>query len=97
MAFVLLNRHNNIFKDVYREFGILEVFVGCLMKYNGFLQKQIDVESDPYDVQLTTEDEIDKGKYLAFFLKNFIHKIHIPIDLTLIFFSMNRRSARDFR
>lgn len=70
-------RHNNIFKDVYREVGILEVFVGCLMKYNGFLQKHIDVESDPYDVLLTTEEEIENGKY-AF------HQIIIVIKSRLI-------------
>lgn len=55
-------RHNNIFKDVYREVGILEVFVGCLMKYSGYLQKHVDVESDPYDLELTSEEEIQNGK-----------------------------------
>ncbi|ALC38357.1 bchs [Drosophila busckii] len=31
----LLNilRHNNVFKDVYREVGILEIFVSCLKRY----------------------------------------------------------------
>lgn len=57
-----LHRHNNIFKDVYREVGILEVFVGCLMNYSGFLQKRVNVESDPYDLELTNEDEIENGK-----------------------------------
>uniref|UniRef100_T1GN58 Alfy-like armadillo-like repeat domain-containing protein n=1 Tax=Megaselia scalaris TaxID=36166 RepID=T1GN58_MEGSC len=36
----LLNilRHNNLFKDVYREVGILEVFVSCLMKYSEYVK-----------------------------------------------------------
>lgn len=54
-------RHNSIFKDVYREVGILEVFVGCLMKYSGFLQKHVNVESDPHDLELTNEEDIDNG------------------------------------
>jgi hypothetical protein len=35
----LLNilKHNTIFKDVYREVGILEVFVTCLNRYCSFL------------------------------------------------------------
>ncbi|XP_055300472.1 WD repeat and FYVE domain-containing protein 3 isoform X2 [Sitodiplosis mosellana] len=57
----LLNilRHNSIFKDVYREVGILEVFVGCLMKYSEFLEKHVNVESDPYDLELTNEEDIE--------------------------------------
>lgn len=37
----LLNilKHNTIFKDVYREVGILEVFVTCLNRYCSFLEK----------------------------------------------------------
>nr|XP_022905895.1 WD repeat and FYVE domain-containing protein 3-like [Onthophagus taurus] len=36
----LLNilRHNNIFKDVYREVGLLEVFVTCLNRYGNLLE-----------------------------------------------------------
>lgn len=36
----LLNilKHNTIFKDVYREVGILEVFVTCLNRYRSFLE-----------------------------------------------------------
>lgn len=40
----------------------MEVFVGCLMKYSGFLQKHVNVESDPYDLELTNEDEIESGE-----------------------------------
>lgn len=40
----LLNilRHNNVFKDVYREVGILEVFVACLMRYGEYIRKMTD-------------------------------------------------------
>lgn len=60
-----LHRHNHVFKDVYREVGILEVFVGSLVKYSGFLQKHVNVESDPYDLELTNEDEIENGNDLS--------------------------------
>ena len=50
-----------MFKDVYREVGILEVFVSCLNRYNAFLEKffaqepltdsnennSIDIKMDP--------------------------------------------------
>lgn len=40
-----LNRHNAIFKDVYREVGMLEVFVTCLSRYAAFLKdKQLEEE-----------------------------------------------------
>lgn len=51
---------------MYREVGILEVFVGCLVKYSAFLQKHMDVESDPYDVELTNESDIENGKITVF-------------------------------
>lgn len=50
-----------MFKDVYREVGILEVFVTCLTKYAGFLQKHIVVESGTHDVELTNMVDIEKG------------------------------------
>lgn len=31
-------RHNIIFKDVYREVGILEIFVTCLTRYANLLK-----------------------------------------------------------
>lgn len=52
-------RHNTIFKDVYREVGMLEVFVTCLSRYAVFLKdKQIleeekqkkDASADPSKV-----------------------------------------------
>ncbi|XP_044762510.1 WD repeat and FYVE domain-containing protein 3 [Coccinella septempunctata] len=38
----LLNilKHNSIFKDVYREVGMLEVFVTCLRRYANFLEEK---------------------------------------------------------
>jgi hypothetical protein len=33
-------RHNTIFKDVYREVGILEVFVTCLHRYAALLKEK---------------------------------------------------------
>lgn len=38
----LLNvlKHSTIFKDVYREVGLLEVFVKCLSRYANFLEEQ---------------------------------------------------------
>lgn len=38
----LLNilKHNTIFKDVYREVGILEVFVTCLHRYTALLKEK---------------------------------------------------------
>lgn len=41
----LLNilKHNTIFKDVYREVGILEVFVTCLNRYCSFLENHFSV------------------------------------------------------
>lgn len=38
----LLNilKHNSIFKDVYREVGLLEVFVTCLDRYSKFLESR---------------------------------------------------------
>lgn len=60
----VFHRNNTIFKDVYREVGILEVFVGCLMKYLSFLQKHMNVEvNDPYNLELTNQDGIENGKH----------------------------------
>lgn len=43
MCHIILNitivyRHNTIFKDVYREVGMLEVFVTCLHRYATLLK-----------------------------------------------------------
>jgi hypothetical protein len=39
-VFLLNFRHNTIFKDVYREVGILEVFVTCLHRYAALLKEK---------------------------------------------------------
>ncbi|KAJ4438846.1 hypothetical protein ANN_14799 [Periplaneta americana] len=50
----LLNilRHNTIFKDVYREVGILEVFVTCLHRYAALLKekKQAQDQGREYEI-----------------------------------------------
>jgi len=51
--FFLNFRHNPIFKNVYREVGILEVFVTCLHRYAALLKEKKQ-----------TEDQ-GKGKYEA--------------------------------
>lgn len=40
--------------------GILEVF-GCLVKYFGFLQKSVNMESGAHDIELTNEPDIENG------------------------------------
>ena len=43
ISFKSSSRHNPIFKDVYREVGILEVFVTCLNRYCAFLEKHFAI------------------------------------------------------
>nr|CAD7590088.1 unnamed protein product [Timema genevievae] len=55
----LLNilRHNPIFKDVYREVGILEVFVTCLHRYAALLKEkqQAKEEGKEYEIPALNE------------------------------------------
>ncbi|XP_067008592.2 WD repeat and FYVE domain-containing protein 3 [Anabrus simplex] len=55
----LLNilRHNTIFKDVYRDVGILEVFVTCLHRYAALLKerKQAQEEDKEYEIPAMNE------------------------------------------
>ncbi|XP_035909234.1 WD repeat and FYVE domain-containing protein 3 isoform X2 [Anopheles stephensi] len=37
-TFLCLLRHNSVFADVYREIGVLEVFVTCIRRYKDFLE-----------------------------------------------------------
>lgn len=37
---IIIFRHNSIFKDVYREVGMLEVFATCLARYSSFLNEK---------------------------------------------------------
>lgn len=56
----LLNilRHNSVFKDVYREVGILEIFVSSLNRYSDHV-RQITKGDDSLVVQLTAEEPED--------------------------------------
>lgn len=60
----LLNilKHNAIFKDVYREVGILEVFVTCLNRYCTFLEYH---HGDVEKCEILNEGK-DVGSYLIF-------------------------------
>lgn len=55
----LLNilKHNTIFKDVYREVGILEVFVTCLNRYCTFLERHFAVTGSFEDRVKSLEEE----------------------------------------
>uniref|UniRef100_A0A182NVL5 WD repeat and FYVE domain-containing protein 3 n=1 Tax=Anopheles dirus TaxID=7168 RepID=A0A182NVL5_9DIPT len=46
-TFLRLLRHNNIFIDVYREVGVLEVFVTCMKRYKEYLEENIDMQTLP--------------------------------------------------
>lgn len=56
----LLNilRHNSVFKDVYREVGILEIFVSCLNRYAEHV-RQITKGDDSLVVQPSAEEPED--------------------------------------
>lgn len=41
--------YNNVFKDVFREVGILEVFVTCLQRYERYIASHMDDSSSPDD------------------------------------------------
>lgn len=55
----LLNilKHNVIFKDVYREVGMLEVFVTCLKRYATFLETKKDAMEMSKDFIIPLEQE----------------------------------------
>ncbi|XP_034186854.1 WD repeat and FYVE domain containing 3 bchs isoform X3 [Osmia lignaria lignaria] len=55
----LLNilRHNNIFKDVYREVGLLEVFVTCLHRYATLLKDKQGAHDQGLEYKICPEDE----------------------------------------
>lgn len=54
-------KHNTIFKDVYREVGILEVFVTCLQRYGESLKEK--------------QSAIDEGKGIYFFSFSFFPNV----------------------
>lgn len=49
-------RHNPIFKDVYREVGMLEVFVTCLSRYAVFLKDKQILEEETSKKEITDND-----------------------------------------
>ncbi|KAL2720725.1 WD repeat and FYVE domain-containing protein 3-like isoform X1 [Vespula squamosa] len=55
----LLNilRHNTIFKDVYREVGMLEVFVTCLHHYATLLKDKQAAQDQGLEYKISPEDE----------------------------------------
>ncbi|XP_037812431.1 WD repeat and FYVE domain-containing protein 3 isoform X2 [Lucilia sericata] len=83
----LLNilRHNNVFKDVYREVGILEVFVTCLNRYSEHVRKITKDEENA--VVAETEQEQD--------LTDVMGK-HVLEALTILL-SGNNNNANVFR
>lgn len=44
--FLFAHRHNAVFKDVYREVGMLEVFVTCLTRYHELLKGRTEVDEE---------------------------------------------------
>ncbi|KAK6633574.1 hypothetical protein RUM44_004181 [Polyplax serrata] len=55
----LLNilRYNVIFKDVYREVGLLEVFVTCLKRYAALLKEKQQTEEEGKDFKIPKSNE----------------------------------------
>lgn len=50
-------RHNTIFKDVYREVGLLEVFVTCLHRYATILKDKQAAQNQGLEYKISPEDE----------------------------------------
>lgn len=55
----LLNilKHNQIFKDVYREVGLLEVFVTCLDRYANLLETRKSAEESGKEYEIPVGQE----------------------------------------
>lgn len=50
--FSFAHRHNSVFKDVYREVGMLEVFVTCLTRYHELLKGRTEVDEEKKGLSL---------------------------------------------
>ncbi|XP_051170147.1 WD repeat and FYVE domain-containing protein 3 [Leptopilina boulardi] len=50
-------RHNTIFKDVYREVGLLEVFVTCLHRYATLLKDKQAAHDEGSEYKISADDE----------------------------------------
>lgn len=55
----LLNilKHSQIFKDVYREVGLLEVFVTCLDRYSGLLKARKSAQDNGEEYTIPSDQE----------------------------------------
>ncbi|XP_063602948.1 WD repeat and FYVE domain-containing protein 3-like [Penaeus indicus] len=51
-------KHNSVFKDVYREVGMLEVFVTCLTRYHELLKGRTEVDEEKKAEGLTPEERL---------------------------------------
>lgn len=68
----LLNilRHDAIFKDVYREVGLLEVMVTCLHRYAGLLKETHEIKDEgPTGLSDLFKESV--GDWLLFRIKLF--------------------------
>lgn len=74
----LLNilKHNTIFKDVYREVGILEVFVTCLNRYCSFLDNHFAGGNNNDNSKSNSENYEDKVKTLLEGELNFLLNVN---------------------
>lgn len=50
-------KHDAIFKDVYREVGMLEVFVTCLNRYKNFLETRKSAQDNCKEFSIPTGQE----------------------------------------
>ncbi|GAB6019627.1 hypothetical protein CHUAL_001189 [Chamberlinius hualienensis] len=82
----LLNilKHDNIFKDVYREVGLLEVMVTCLHRYAALLKETHEIKDDELKEVAKVEDDLQS---LGFFV----------MDALAILLNNNNSNASVFR
>ncbi|XP_055711660.1 WD repeat and FYVE domain-containing protein 3 [Phlebotomus papatasi] len=85
----LLNilKHNNVFKDAYREVGILEVFVTCLQRYETFLMKYIGEHGKSVEDEFREELEGNQSENLG----------RMIISALIILLNANNANANVFR
>jgi hypothetical protein len=82
--FIHYFRHNNVFKDVYREVGILEVFVTCLNRYSEFLEKFLAQDSLDNNENSSIDIKLDPNETLG---------THILEALTILLSGNNNNSS----
>lgn len=88
----LLNilRHDNVFKEVYRKVGILEIFVGCLNRYADHV-RQITDGDESLVVQATGSDKEQEEDLLDTLGK------HVLEALTMLLGGVASNNAQPFR